>query len=131
MGTAHRVVFIEEEDRLVRVVCSWLESLGYAAHGFTRAADALAFLATEGADVVITGAHVADMSGPQLCARVRDLGGARPPALVGLARPSDGAAACAGYDAIVAYPAPLDAILNAITEVVPRPPTPASGSPAS
>ena len=121
MGT-HRVVLIDEEARMVRVVCSWLESLGYAAHGFTEPSDALTFLAQVRVDVVITGSHVADMSGPQLCARVRGMSGARPPAFVGLARASEGASACAGYDAIVSRPAPLDALLHAIARVVARDP---------
>src|SRR5690349_14637423 len=107
MGVAkpQRVVVVDDEDRLLRILCPWLESLGYDARSFTSAAEALEFLAREHVDVVIAGTHLPGMGAAQLCASIRGVSGASPPRLVGLVRADETASAWeVGFDALVGRP---------------------------
>lgn len=116
-----RLVLVDDEERTVHVLLSWLESLGFDVRAFTSPRDAIDYVTREGADVVITGSHVADMSGAHICESIRDAS-ERPPAFVGLAKAGEGVEADDPmFDAVLRKPCSLDTLLNEISRLVPRP----------
>ncbi|MDQ3037500.1 MAG: response regulator [Myxococcota bacterium] len=115
-----RLVLVDDEERTIHTLFAWLESLGYDVRAFTSATEAIEHVTREGADVVITGSHVADMSGVQICASIRDAT-AHPPAFIGLVSTSEGALANdPAFDAIVRKPCSRDALLNELSRLVPH-----------
>ncbi|UJR82249.1 response regulator [Sandaracinus amylolyticus] len=119
-AAATRVVVLDDEERTVHVLASWLGNLGFVVHGFTSAENAIEFVSREGADVVLTGSHVADMGGAQIAASMRDARRAHPPALVAMTPTGESARGVEPeFDAIVRKPCVLDALLTAISRLVP------------
>lgn len=117
-----RLVLVDDDERTVHVLLSWLESLGFDVRAFTSPHDAIDYVSREGADVVITGSHVADMSGVRICESIRDASERPPPAFVGLATTSEGVEANDPmFDAVLRKPCSLDTLLNEISQLVPRP----------
>lgn len=119
---ATRVVLVDEEERTVHAILSWLAALGYDVHAFTSPRDAIELVAREGADVVVTAAHVGDTSGAQICAtireRCRERGAA--PACIALATASEGIAeGDPAFDGVVRKPCSLDRLLEEISRLVP------------
>ena len=121
MGAAGvtRVVVIDDEERTVQVLASWLGNLGYVVHGFTSAENAIDFVSREGADVVLTASHVADMGGAQIAASMRHARRACPPAFVAMTPAGESSKVEPGFDAIVRKPCALDTLLNEISRLCP------------
>lgn len=128
LGSA-RVVVVDDDERSLHVLTSWLESLGFEAHAFTSGRAAIAHVAHAGADVALIGSHAADMSGLQVRASMCDTSRTRAPSFVRLAGTNDGIEANdPAFDAVVRKPCSLDALLSEIARLTPRAPRGAAGA---
>jgi CheY-like chemotaxis protein len=83
-GGGQRVLFVDDEEPLVRLATETLEELGYAPVGFTSSAAALAAFRADpkGFDAVITDERMPGMSGSALIREVRGIRRSVPVVLV-------------------------------------------------
>jgi len=66
-----RVLVVEDEPRLAEMVVGYLGGHGYAAESVSRGGDAIAWLSTHGADVVLLDLGLPDIDGLEVCRRIR------------------------------------------------------------
>ncbi|WP_169791413.1 response regulator [Sandaracinus amylolyticus] len=119
-AAATRVVVLDDEERTVQVLASWLGNLGFVVHGFTSVENAIEFVSREGADVVLTASHVANMGGAQIAASMRDARRASPPAFVAMTPQGESARGVEpGFDGTVRKPCALDTLLTEISRLAP------------
>jgi len=71
MTARHRIIVLDDEPGIVEVMVARLESMGYEAHGFTRAARALDLLRKEEISVFITDLKMPDMDGMEVLAAAK------------------------------------------------------------
>src|SRR5258708_3125567 len=57
------ILIVDDEETLMRALCSTLEGQGYATTGFTLASEALAKLRSQRFDVLLTDLNMAEMDG--------------------------------------------------------------------
>src|SRR5437588_2845790 len=65
-----RVLLVDDDPDLVKVLRLELTALGFDVTSCTSAAEALAALARDAPDVVVTDLQMPQMSGAELCARI-------------------------------------------------------------
>jgi PAS domain S-box-containing protein len=72
-GQGERVMYVDDEESIVTLLTSMLESLGYEPHGFTDPSQALAWIKEQGScyDAVITDYAMAQVTGLDLARAVR------------------------------------------------------------
>jgi PAS domain S-box-containing protein len=106
-GVGQRVLFVDDEEPLVRLGTETLEELGYLPVGFTSSSGALeAFRADpEGWDVMVTDERMPGLSGSALIREVRSIRRSLPILLVsGYARPEGPASPGASPDEVLRKP---------------------------
>ena len=83
-GDGERILYLDDEESLVKLAVSFLERLGYRVCGYTRADEALAAfrLQPDAFDLVVTDYNMPAMSGMDVALAVMSL---RPSAIVALA----------------------------------------------
>lgn len=119
-----RVLVVDDEPHILEVVSLVLESHGAKVATARSARDALAAIAAEVPDVLVSDIAMPDEDGYSLIRKVRALeGGAKLPAaaLTALARPEDRARALdAGYQAHIPKPIDMDQLTTVLARLVSR-----------
>jgi PAS domain S-box-containing protein len=121
-GHGERILYLDDEEPLVKLAVQFLERLGYRVSGHTRADDALAAfrLQPDAFDVVVTDYNMPGLSGMDVASNVMTL---RPAMLVALAsgylRPAEAEHARAlGIRATIPKPYTLDELGQAVQRLL-------------
>lgn len=72
-STAPRVLLVEDDPAALRALVRGLEAEGLAVHGAAGAEEALAWLASQSADLVITDLMMPGVSGPEFARRLQEV----------------------------------------------------------
>lgn len=117
-----RILVIDDDQDARELLATVLEQRRAVVSTASNVADALAFLAREEVDVVVSDIAMPEEDGYTLIAKLRRLDGARARvptiAVTAHAAPSDRARAmAAGFDRYYAKPVDLDALVDAILEL--------------
>ena len=71
--TASRVLLVDDDPVLLRLLSAWLEEAGYAVAGAVNAGQALAAIDAQPPDFLIVDWDMPHVTGVELCRRVREL----------------------------------------------------------
>ena len=66
-----RILVVEDETPILRILQRYLESAGFEVHGETRGAQAIRYAAAHKPDLVILDLRLPDVHGIQVCERLR------------------------------------------------------------
>ena len=73
MDTPKRILVVEDEEPILRILQHYLESVGFDVHGETRGTQAVHYASTHKPDLVILDLRLPDAHGFQVCERLRTL----------------------------------------------------------
>ena len=122
MGRSGRILVVEDDERMARVVKTFLEGSGYTVCVAGRGEAAVAHVASEPVDLVILDVRLPDLDGYEVCRRMRQL--FQPwtlPVLMltGMDEPVDQLRGYAhGADAYLTKPCEFRDLLNTITQLM-------------
>lgn len=71
VATKGRLLVVEDEAPIARLLATYLTAAGYEVHTESRGGDALAWLETQRPDLVILDLRLPDMSGLEICRLLR------------------------------------------------------------
>ena len=73
ISTRQRILVVEDEEAIARLLKSYLESVGFDVHSETSGAEALSYAAEHRPDLVILDLRLPDIDGYEVCKGLRRL----------------------------------------------------------
>ncbi len=70
-GERRRILIVEDEEKILRLLQTYLESVGFEVHGETHGAKAISYVAEHKPDLVILDLRLPDMGGVEVCQEIR------------------------------------------------------------